>query len=186
MEAGSLRHVITLQENVDTSDGMGGFTTSWYDWHNHDDWAASTVYSVGDIVGPTTPNGYYYLCVNGGTSGSTEPDWPAEGISWDDDIEWDGGIEWGSSVYDPTDGSGVAWVVRSPKIRAAIWPLKATEQLEAMKVQLSVTHRIRIRYLSGVTAKLRVKFGTRYFNIRSIINQGERNRQLEFLAEEII
>ena len=37
--------------------------------------AASTAYSLGDIVEPTTPNGYIYEVTQAGTS-STEPTWP--------------------------------------------------------------------------------------------------------------
>jgi len=40
-----------------------------------DDWAASTAYSVGDTVIPTTPNGYRYVVTTAGTSNSSEPSW---------------------------------------------------------------------------------------------------------------
>ncbi len=36
-------------------------------------WAGSTAYSLGDIVEPTTPNYYYYVCTSAGNSGGTEP-----------------------------------------------------------------------------------------------------------------
>ena len=36
-------------------------------------WAASTAYSVGDIIRPTSGNGYVYRCVVAGTSGGSEP-----------------------------------------------------------------------------------------------------------------
>jgi len=39
-------------------------------------WAASTVYSEGDYVRPTSANGYNYECVSAGTSGDSEPTWP--------------------------------------------------------------------------------------------------------------
>lgn len=38
-------------------------------------WAASTAYSEGDWVKPTTPNGCKYKCTTAGTSGGTEPTW---------------------------------------------------------------------------------------------------------------
>lgn len=41
-----------------------------------DDWVASTSYSAGDTVKPTTENGYIYRCTSGGTSDSSEPSWP--------------------------------------------------------------------------------------------------------------
>lgn len=38
-------------------------------------WVAATVYTTGDVVQPNTPNGHRYICIQGGTSGTTEPDW---------------------------------------------------------------------------------------------------------------
>ena len=38
-------------------------------------WAASTAYSLGDIIIPTTANGYTYECTTAGTSDSSEPTW---------------------------------------------------------------------------------------------------------------
>ena len=47
-----------------------------------------------------------------------------------------------------------------------------------------MTHRVKIRYRAGVTAKMRLTFGARVFNIRGVINAGERDRTLELLCEE--
>jgi len=44
------------------------------------DWTASTLYSIGDIIEPTTPNGLKYTCSTAGTSGATEPTFPTSGI----------------------------------------------------------------------------------------------------------
>lgn len=38
-------------------------------------WQASTTYQLNDYVIPTTPNGYMYICVQGGISGGSEPSW---------------------------------------------------------------------------------------------------------------
>lgn len=38
-------------------------------------WQASTAYSSGDRVEPTTPNGFVYECLTGGTSDASEPTW---------------------------------------------------------------------------------------------------------------
>ena len=105
MRAGTLRHRITIQEQTDTADGMGGFSTTWTD------------------------------------------------------------------LFD---------------MRVAIWPLSAKERLEAMKLGVEVTHKIRGRYRSGITPKNRIKFDTRIFNITSMINPDERNRTLDMLATEEI
>lgn len=39
-------------------------------------WAATTAYSLGDRVEPTTPNTYVYEVTTAGTSGGSEPTWP--------------------------------------------------------------------------------------------------------------
>jgi SPP1 family predicted phage head-tail adaptor len=76
--------------------------------------------------------------------------------------------------------------------RAAIWPIRATERLDAMKLELSVDHRIRIRHPKSIsiTADMRIKWhdhvtgADKYFNIVSILNPDKRNVMLEFLATE--
>ena len=103
LEAGALRHRITLQSATDTPDGGGGFTTVWTD--------VATVW-------------------------------------------------------------------------AAIEPLKGREQLHAAQLETPVTHRVTLRYRAGVTPKMRVKFGTRVFNIRAVIDAEERHRTLELMCEE--
>ncbi|MFH2075422.1 MAG: phage head closure protein [Pseudomonadota bacterium] len=108
MRAGELRHIVAIQAQTDTSDGMGGFTTTW------------------------------------------------------------------------ADVSGMS------SVPAAIWPLKAAERIDAMKLEHQVTHKIRIRYRAGITTKHRINWSdkSRVFNIVGIINPDERNIMLEMLATE--
>lgn len=40
-------------------------------------WIASTAYTLGNLVLPSNPNGYYYECTTAGTSGTGEPTWSA-------------------------------------------------------------------------------------------------------------
>ena len=76
--------------------------------------------------------------------------------------------------------------------RAAIWPVRATEQLDAMKLELKVDHRIRIRHprLMNITADMRIKWRDhitdedKYFKIVGIINPDKRNIMLELLCVE--
>lgn len=86
---------------------------------------------------------------------------------------------------DGIGGSTLTWADKM-EAWAAIWPLSAKESLDAMKLELVVTHKIRIRYRSGITAKNRIKFGSRIFNIVSLINLDERGRTLDMLATEDI
>jgi len=73
---------------------------------------------------------------------------------------------------------------------ASVWgsiePLSGNELLRAQQTQAEVTHRVRIRYRTGITPKLRIAYADRYFNILSVINRGERNRELEIMCKELV
>lgn len=97
MNAGELRHRVTIQSLALTSDGMGGQTETWTDFLT-------------------------------------------------------------------------AW--------ASIEPIKGGEHYSAQQLADGITHRITMRYQAGIAAKQRVKFGTRIFGIRSVINPEERNVRL--------
>ena len=72
----------------------------------------------------------------------------------------------------------------SQTIQASIKPLNGKEVYKQGKLQDNVTHEIMIRHNSSVTAKDRIKFGSRFFNIRSVMNVDERSRYMKILAEE--
>ena len=73
---------------------------------------------------------------------------------------------------------------------ASIHPKKGNEIFsdgaQGMQVENPVTHEIFIRYRDDVTIKntTKIVFGTREFNIRSILNLEEKNRFLKIEAEE--
>lgn len=60
------------------------------------------------------------------------------------------------------------------------------ESFENNKVGGMVTHKITMRYESGVTPKMRFLFGSRVFNIGSVINMNERNKELLCLCKEAV
>lgn len=67
---------------------------------------------------------------------------------------------------------------------ASIEPIKAWEKMQAQQMQVPVTHKITMRYRSDVTAASRLKFGTRIFWVKEVINVEERNRFLIIKAQE--
>jgi SPP1 family predicted phage head-tail adaptor len=67
---------------------------------------------------------------------------------------------------------------------AAIWPTSASERIQGNQPTMTISHRIRIRYRANVKASMRIKFGTRYFSIVSIINPEERRELLDIMAKE--
>ena len=93
-----------------------------------------------------------------------------------------------TETSDGMGGSSLSWASVSgmDSVPAAIWPTSSKERLDAMKQELQVTHKIRIRYRAGLTSKNRIVFGSRVFNIISIINADEKGRQIDILAIEDI
>ena len=74
-----------------------------------------------------------------------------------------------------TDG-GAVW--------ASIEPLSNRESQEALANQMTVSHRVRIRYRADVTAAMRIFYGTRELAIVGIRNPKERGEYLELLCLE--
>ena len=69
---------------------------------------------------------------------------------------------------------------------AAIWPTSASEQKKAAAPTMVATHQIRMWYYPGLSAAWRVRFGSRYFSIVSIVNHEERNVQMDLLCREVV
>ena len=99
------------------------------------------------------------------------------------------------TIQKPTevsDGMGGVTTTWSTLITiwGAIWPLRGQEYMSAMQTTSEVTHKIRIRQLptnkrSDFSSKCRILFGSRYFEIESIINPDERDIYLELMCKEI-
>ncbi len=69
---------------------------------------------------------------------------------------------------------------------AAIEPLSGRELFAAQQLANTVSIRVRLRYLAGVTPAMRVLYGTRTFSIQAVINVEERNEELQLLCEEVV
>jgi SPP1 family predicted phage head-tail adaptor len=67
---------------------------------------------------------------------------------------------------------------------AAVDPLTGTERFAAQQVNPRVSHRVTIRYMAGVTAKMRVLYGSRVLEIDAALNPEERGEYLELLCTE--
>jgi len=71
---------------------------------------------------------------------------------------------------------------------ALVWAnvesLSGREIFQAQQVQSLVTHRVRMRFMPGVKSEMRIRWDTRVFQIDSVINSAERNRELELLCVE--
>ena len=84
-----------------------------------------------------------------------------------------------SSIGEATD----TWLTYAVRW-ASIEPLLGREYFESQQVNAEETIRFRIRYLSGVTPKMRISWDSRLFDIRSVVNVGERNKEMLLMAVE--
>jgi len=86
---------------------------------------------------------------------------------------------------DGAGGYALAWAAVAT-VWAEIKPVSGREILMAGQQQGRVTHKIIMRWRKdfALTTDMRLLCGARVFNIRSIINEGERDRQATLLVEE--
>ena len=90
-----------------------------------------------------------------------------------------------TSVVDTGGGDVPTWAAITNGERPAdVRPVSGTERNDASQLQHVVSHKITTRYVSGVTTKHRVLFGSRIFDIIDVINWGERSRDLSLMCLE--
>ena len=92
-------------------------------------------------------------------------------------------LQYQTKVSDSMGGWVLSWVDHAT-VWAAIWDATSHEINAAGQTSLVITHRIRIRYRSTFKASWRIKFGTRYFAIVSILNPNEKCEWLDILCKE--
>lgn len=70
--------------------------------------------------------------------------------------------------------------------RVGIFPISGREYLAFKDVEKAeISHRIVLRYTKGINSKMRIKFGTRIFDIISPpVNAQERNEELVIFVKE--
>jgi len=87
---------------------------------------------------------------------------------------------------DPDYGCMVEAWIPTHSVWAAIETLTGREFVIAMTAQAEVTIQVRIRYLPGITSAMRITYQGRIFNIQSVINPNEANRELVLMCLEHI
>lgn len=70
------------------------------------------------------------------------------------------------------------------QVFAAVEPLNGRELFTANQVEGEVTVRIRMRYLAGVVPSMRVSWDGRLFNVKYVINVGERDKIMQLMCGE--
>jgi len=69
-------------------------------------------------------------------------------------------------------------------VHAAVEPLTGREYEAAAQINAETTTRITIRYLAGITQKMRISYDSKLYNIEAMRNIGERDRQIELMCSE--
>jgi len=97
-------------------------------------------------------------------------------------------IEWNDSADAEPTGDGqpkVQWKTFATRW-ASVEPIETSgrEYLQATAIESEVTHTVKMRYLDGVTAKHRINFGGRIFEIESTADIEERGRMLVIFCRE--
>lgn len=79
-----------VKANATQQVACAGEPTTAYEGIDANAWAASTAYSLGAAVRPTTRNNYVYEVTTAGTSAATEPTWPttAGNTVTDNTVTW--------------------------------------------------------------------------------------------------
>ncbi len=67
---------------------------------------------------------------------------------------------------------------------ASISPLIGREYFAAKQIQGSTSHKMRMRYQSGIKTYHRIQWGERFFNIDTILNPDERSTELVLYCTE--
>lgn len=70
------------------------------------------------------------------------------------------------------------------KAWASIMPLSGTEKYFSKEKHATATHQVKIRYFDGVNPKMRLLHGSRVFEIISVLNVGERDKQMVLIVQE--
>lgn len=94
-------------------------------------------------------------------------------------------LQTASRVTDSAGGWTVTWA-DTATVWASVEPVSGREPFVAQQLQGHVTHKVLIRYRSGITHDMRVLFGTRKFDVQAVINDKERNETLMLYCQEAL
>lgn len=72
-----------------------------------------------------------------------------------------------------------------PNIWAEVEPLVGNEQLQAMQTGMKRPHRFTMRYRPNMSAAQTLLYGTRVFDIKSVVDPEEKHNELVILGDEV-
>ena len=91
-------------------------------------------------------------------------------------------IEQVTETRDADGGVVTAWSALHSKVPAEIVPLSGREFVAAQAAQAGVTARMTIRYVTGITPKMRVVHGSDIYNIEAVLPDPKLRRHLTLMV----
>lgn len=89
----------------------------------------------------------------------------------------------GSPQQNAVGEPNVAWTDYLT-VWASVDPVTGNEPFLAQQHLSRVTSKIRMRYRSGITSDMRIRFNSVSYDIKAVLNWGERDRELLLLCEQ--
>ncbi len=91
-----------------------------------------------------------------------------------------------SDVTDAIGGTARTWSAysRSTDLWARIQPVSGKERMEWDQSLGTLTHRVTIRYIRAVDVGNQVHYGTRVFEVMSVVDPDERGISLQLMCKE--
>lgn len=91
-------------------------------------------------------------------------------------------IEQVTETRDADGGVVTAWATLHSKVPAEIVPLSGREFVAAQAAQAGITARLTIRYMAGITPKMRVVHGSDIYNIEAVLPDPTLRRHLTLMV----
>lgn len=79
----------------------------------------------------------------------------------------------------------LSWVPVATNLRVGISPSTSKEEVDGRQIEHEITHQVRMRYRDDIGPTMRLYYGLRILEIRSVINVGERNREIRLQCVEV-
>jgi SPP1 family predicted phage head-tail adaptor len=93
-------------------------------------------------------------------------------------------IESNAAARDSHGQDVESWSPHLTDIWASIDPVRGREFFAARQFNAEVTHKVTIRYRTGISPQMRVEYQGRYFRIEAVIDPNERHEALELMCVE--
>ncbi len=90
-----------------------------------------------------------------------------------------------TASQDTYGAQNITWENFAVNRPAEVTPLSGREFFDAQQTQSSIEVRFKIRYIRGIKPKMRILYNGEGYDIQSVINLNERNREFQILCSRV-